>query len=62
MKFNRSLAAAVALALLGACAAKSDAPSKDGPGPAEHPNIEPTNYNPGIHISGQVDIGVVSSF
>ncbi len=47
-----------AFGLLGACAA----PVNDAPDRGRHPNISPTNYEPGLHVSGQVDIGVVSSF
>lgn len=45
----------VALFALGAC---GGAPSKREP----HQNQVPSNYEPGLHISGHVNVGVVRSF
>jgi hypothetical protein len=58
MKLARVFTIAVSAGLLGACTA----PSGDRTREVNHPNIEPTNYEPGLHISGHVNVGVVSSF
>lgn len=50
--------ALAAMGLLTACGA----PDTQRAVPLENPRIEPTNDEPGIHISGSARVGVVSTF
>ncbi|MGJ8546607.1 MAG: hypothetical protein ACSHWZ_14265 [Sulfitobacter sp.] len=52
----RRLAAGLLALALAACGAQGNAPR------AAHPNQQPSVTEPGIHISGHANIGVVRNF